>query len=581
MSSFTGAPSKSNANFEMTKANDITFSPVNTNITSNSPDTSVKNEKKKKSILPKIFGSKRNGRGSDEETLKSSSAEEGDGVTLDLEKKIETRRKAFLEASPIMRKSFSERETSPGIEGLNLSNFERPMAPETEIQSFRIFVATWNVGGKSPNYDLNLQDFLLVEGSADIYVLGFQEIVPLSAGNVLVIEDNEPAAKWLALISQALNGPRNEYSDSSDSGTGSKTRSSSKESKSPASLNFFQKPSLKVISRNFRAEGSSLLKACNCPMESPSRERRRIRKFSDPMSKLDSELRGDDTVEELLSIAEIPSSPAQSRYSLISSKQMVGIFLTIWTKKELVPHIGHLRADSVGRGIMGCLGNKGCISMSMSLHQTSFCFVCSHLASGEKEGDELKRNADVAEILKGTQFPRICKNPCRRVPEKIVDHDRIIWLGDLNYRVALSYEETRVLLEDNDWDTLLEKDQLNMERDAGRVFNGFKEGRIFFAPTYKYSHNSDSYAGETVKSKKKRRTPAWCDRILWRGNGIEKLSYIRGESRFSDHRPVCAVFSVDVEVRSRNNRFRKGYSYTSPRLEYEDFIPQRHSFYDY
>ncbi|KAG5029706.1 hypothetical protein JHK87_013220 [Glycine soja] len=575
MSSFTGARSKANANSEMTKANDTNLCPINTStITSTSPDTSAKNDKKKKcngddtfsftgfffvikSILPKIFGSKRNGRGSDEETLKSSSAEEGDGVTL-------------------------ERETSPGIEGLNLSNFERPMmTPETELQSFRIFVATWNVGGKSPNYDLNLQDFLLVEGSADIYVLGFQEIVPLSAGNVLVIEDNEPAAKWLALISQALNGPRNEYSDSSDSGTGSKTHSSSRELKSPASLNFFQKPSLKVISKSFRAEGSSLLKACNCPVESPSRERRRMRKFSDPMSKLDSELRGDDTVEELLSIAEIPSSPSQSRYSLISTKQMVGIFLTIWTKKELVPHIGHLRADSVGRGIMGCLGNKGCISMSMSLHQTSFCFVCSHLASGEKEGDELKRNSDVAEILKSTQFPRICKNPCRRAPEKIVDHDRIIWLGDLNYRMALSYEETRVLLEDNDWDTLLAKDQLNMERDAGRVFNGFKEGRVVFAPTYKYSHNSDSYAGETVKSKKKRRTPAWCDRILWRGNGIEQLSYIRGESRFSDHRPVCAVFSVDVEVRCRNNRFRKGYSYTSPRPEYEDFIPQRHSFYDY
>lgn len=190
-------------------------------------------------------------------------------------------------------------------------------------------------------------------------MFSFQEIVPLSAGNVLVIEDNEPAAKWLALISQALNRPRNEYSDSSDSGTGSKSSNScSKDTKSPASLNFFQKPSLKVISKNFRAEGSSLLKACNCPVDSPSRERRRARKYSDPMNKLDSELQGDETVEELLSISELPSSPSQCRYSLISSKQMVGIFLTIWTKKELVPHIGHLRVDSVGRGIMGCLGNK-------------------------------------------------------------------------------------------------------------------------------------------------------------------------------------------------------------------------------
>lgn len=37
---------------------------------------------------------------------------------------------------------------------------------------------------------------------------------------------------------------------------------------------------------------------------------------------------------------------------------------------------------------------------------------------------------------------------------------RVIWLGDLNYRVALSYEKTRLLLEDNDWDSLLEKDQV-------------------------------------------------------------------------------------------------------------------------
>lgn len=51
--------------------------------------------------------------------------------------------------------------------------------------------------------------------------------------------------------------------------------------------------------------------------------------------------------------------------------------------------------------------------------------------------------------------------------------------------------------------------QLNIEREAGRVFKGFKEGQILFAPTYKYTQNSDSYAGETVKSRRKRRTPAW------------------------------------------------------------------------
>ena len=36
-----------------------------------------------------------------------------------------------------------------------------------------MFVATWNVGGKTPNNGLNLEDFLQVEGSSDIYVLGY------------------------------------------------------------------------------------------------------------------------------------------------------------------------------------------------------------------------------------------------------------------------------------------------------------------------------------------------------------------------------------------------------------------------
>ncbi|XP_044470654.1 type I inositol polyphosphate 5-phosphatase 5 [Mangifera indica] len=490
-----------------------------------------------------------------------------------------------------------ERQASVAIEGLNLSTFGPSMTPGTEIQKLRIFVATWNVGGKTPSHGLNLEDFLQVEGCSDIYVCGFQEIVPLSAGNVLGSEDNEPAAKWLVLINKALNRPGKDSIDSTAESSFSGLQNSnnnSKEEKSPGNPNF-QKLNLKLLSKNLRAE-SSLLKVCNCPLESVARERRKIRKISDrTMRKLESESlkpRSHGSIEELLSTTEITtdpshgSSPRKLSYCLVASKQMVGIFLTIWARKDLMHHIGHLRFYTVGRGIMGCLGNKGCISISMTVHNTSFCFVCSHLASGEKEGDELKRNADVAEILKSTQFHKICKRTYNtRAPEKIVDHDRVIWLGDLNYRVSLSYEEAILLLEVNDWDALLQKDQLNTEREAGRTFSGFNEGRIFFAPTYKYSHNSDNYAGETVKSKKKRRTPAWCDRILWRGNGIEQLQYIRGESRFSDHRPVCAVFSVKVEKdvmdKLNINKLRKGFSCANPTFEFEDCMPQRHSFYEY
>jgi len=117
---------------------------------------------------------------------------------------------------------------------------------------------------------------------------------------------------------------------------------------------------------------------------------------------------------------------------------------------------------------------------------------------------------------------------------------RIIWLGDLNYRIALSYRSVKALVEMHNWKQLLEKDQvsyyhatynrvmdlvtkmslvgflhltfllqLRIEQRFGRVFAGWKEGRIYFPPTYKYSYNSDRYAGDDMHPNEKQRTPAW------------------------------------------------------------------------
>lgn len=61
--------------------------------------------------------------------------------------------------------------------------------------------------------------------------------------------------------------------------------------------------------------------------------------------------------------------------------------------------------------------------MSMLLHQTSFCFVCSHLTSGQKEGDELRRNSDFMEIVKKTRFPRVQGITEDKSPETILEHE--------------------------------------------------------------------------------------------------------------------------------------------------------------
>ncbi|PKU79228.1 Type I inositol 1,4,5-trisphosphate 5-phosphatase CVP2 [Dendrobium catenatum] len=326
----------------------------------------------------------------------------------------------------------------------------RPSGDQQKVtRKYKLFASTWNVAGIPPSDNLDLEDWLDTrDNSYDIYVLGFQEVVPLNAKNVLGPENNTISMKWNSLIKTTLNKHSNSF------------------------------------------------------------------------------------------------------HSIIS-KQMVGIMVSVWVRNDLLPSIRHPSVSFVGCGIMGFLGNKGSVSLSFLLHETSFCIVCCHLASGGKEGDEINRNSNAMEIFSRTRFS---SGPSLDLPRKIYDHERIILLGDLNYRISLPDEETRSLVLQKEWDILLKKDQLRGEIMEGRTFGGWNEGDINFSPTYKYYLNSDEYYG-IVQGRKgeKKRAPAWCDRILSYGTGLNQTGYDRCESKHSDHRPVRATFNVEVEFLKRSN----------------------------
>nr|VDC71566.1 unnamed protein product [Brassica rapa] len=433
-----------------------------------------------------------------------------------------------------------------------------------DTQAVRICAGTWNVGGTVPPADLDIDGWLDTLEPADIYVLGLQEIVPLNAGNIFGIEDDQPASEWENIIRDALNRvrPRNPKSLShSDPPSPSMFKVSHDmflETRHGACDTFFscERPILSedsltnievLDSTNDNASPSMQITSDSQREERFSYNERVGLSWPEPPLKLLNqyvlERRGGAFKSLNLSIMNL-RKPA---YVRIVSKQMVGVFLTVWVRRSLRKHISNLSVSTVGVGIMGYIGNKGSVSVSMSIYQTPFCFLCSHLSSGEKDTDHQKRNDDVREIHRRTLFhPH--SSSASVLPRSIRDHERVIWLGDLNYRINLSYEKTHELIARKEWQRLLENDQLSNEMRKGNVFEGWSEGVLCFPPTYKYEIDSENYIGDDPESGKRR--PAWCDRVIWKGKGMKLLSYRRNEIKLSDHRPVTATFLAEVEVLS-------------------------------
>ncbi|CAN1256909.1 Type I inositol polyphosphate 5-phosphatase 2 [Linum perenne] len=443
----------------------------------------------------------------------------------------------------------------------------------------RVTIGTWNVAGKTPEDDLEIESWLCTEEPADVYIIGFQEVVPLSAGNVLGAESNRPISKWEAIIRKTLNKssqPAKKHKcfsapPSPVLRTSSVADDLADEVHDALPLDLTNEEYLEPMD-NHELEGNDPRREvgigkdlhlktifgldCDNKLDWPEHSLDAAPQVISSSSKLRRvfSARMSSSWEDSLSS---PRGFAANRCGLRRTHHSSGDLgslliedqpkeiVSVWVRKGLRRHVNNLKVSPVGVGLMGYLGNKGSVSVSMSIFQSRMCFVCSHLTSGQKDGAEQRRNADVYEILKRTRFSSILDTD---QPQTIPSHDQIFWFGDLNYRVNKSDAEVRKLVSLKHWDELTNSDQLIRELRSGHVFDGWREGAINFPPTYKYEINTDRYVGEFPREGEKRRSPAWCDRILWLGKGIKQLFYKRADIRISDHRPVSSMFVVEVEV---------------------------------
>ncbi|XP_028914187.1 phosphatidylinositol 4,5-bisphosphate 5-phosphatase A isoform X1 [Ornithorhynchus anatinus] len=244
---------------------------------------------------------------------------------------------------------------------------------------------------------------------------------------------------------------------------------------------------------------------------------------------------------------------APFNFVLVSTVRMQGVILLVFAKYYHLPFLQNVQTDCTRTGLGGYWGNKGGVSVRLSIFGHMVCFLNCHLPAHMDKAEQRKDN--FMTILNMQQF----EGP---TAHGILDHDIVFWFGDLNFRIE-SYDLhfVKFAIDNNKLHQLWEKDQLNMAKSSWPVLKGFQEGPLTFAPTFKFDVGTNKY-----DTSAKKRKPAWTDRILWKiktpGGGpspsgrerqrlqVTQHSYCSHmEFTVSDHKPVVALFALQFAYR--------------------------------
>ncbi|KAF2646551.1 DNase I-like protein [Massarina eburnea CBS 473.64] len=253
----------------------------------------------------------------------------------------------------------------------------------------------------------------------------------------------------------------------------------------------------------------------------------------------------------------------RTNYTLLHTSNLVGLFTCIFIKTSERNKVRDVAGAEIKLGFSGRVGNKGALVVRFFLDDSSLCFINCHLAAGQTQTTH--RNNDAAAIMEASPLPHN-RSPSDSANffigggdgSMILDHEICILNGDLNYRIdSMTRDSVISAVKQGNLPKLLDRDQLllSRKRNPGLRLRTFNEAPITFAPTYKYDVGTDTY-----DTSEKKRSPAWCDRLLYRGVGrIKQLEYRRHDCvKVSDHRPVSGKFKIRVKtINSRKQEATK------------------------
>lgn len=244
----------------------------------------------------------------------------------------------------------------------------------------------------------------------------------------------------------------------------------------------------------------------------------------------------------------------EEKFEKVTSKALVGLFIVAFVREKHGKFVKKVSSASASCGIMGIVGNKGAVGIRFKIYNDYVCFVNCHLAAHPNQ--ILRRNQDFADLHKRLVFPvprRSRKNRHEMFTDPywhakgflgIDNCDILVWMGDFNYRVEMENQLARIFVQHGQIDSVLEKDQMQLQRDIGQQeLSKYSEAEIKFPPSYSFDLGTDNY-----DSSEKQRVPSWCDRIIWRSGDLVTCDYYDClfDFRSSDHKPVRLCSNLRV-----------------------------------
>ena len=437
----------------------------------------------------------------------------------------------------------------------------------TSDKELLLFTGTWNVNGRSPEPSADLKQWLFPRSTSsqpfDVYMLGLQEVQPL-AGVDAVRTDTLKGSEWRDRIKTTLGSDYDHIAEHQLVGI--------------LVLVFLRKnhgPFLSDVRRSYAATGffnavgnkggvairfqlydqTISCVACHLSAHTDNVERRN-QDFRDVVRK--AVFTEEDSLDGIAPSRSLdrgqPPQPLPIRHNSTPGGS------------SQAPSSSMSRLPAVAAGTGSWLGS-----------------VASQAASALSD---ISAGANAAALADPNAL-------------KILEHDAVFWLGDLNYRVDAPLDDVMKWIKDHNWEALYCADQLQHQMKICEVFTGFKEGPLKFAPTYKLERHSDNYAVDENGDMK--RVPAYTDRILWRTGGgreggVTKLrlrEYNSAKTVYSsDHRPVYAMFKmtfgvedvrkkknveakVNRELDSREANFRPSLQFSTSTIDFGDVFFNR------